>query len=371
MAELTEEEKQRQKEQRAKELAAEAKSQKAKLKECKRQVAMVFDLNKCLGCQTCVVACKTLWTRDEGMEYMWWATVNTQPGKGTPKDWEQMGGGFRGEEPRSGKLPTTREFGEAWEFNYEEVFFGGKGNTVHLQPKGKPDWGPNWDEDQGGGQYPNSFYFYLPRICNHCTEPACLEACPRNAIYKRPEDGIVVISEERCKGYRFCVEACPYKKIYYNLARNIAQKCISCYPRIEEGVPPACAWQCPGRMRFVGFLDNEQGPIHKLVKQWKVALPLHGDRGTNPNVYYIPPISPPRFDANGNIDESKPRIPTEYLKYLFGEEVEAALATLQAEMAKTKAGGKSELMDTLIVYEWKSLFGPFRTDPATLQRPKV
>jgi nitrate reductase beta subunit len=102
-----------------------------------------------------------------------------------------------------------------------------------------------------------------------------------------------------------------------------------------------------------------------------VALPLHGDRGTKANVYYIPPISPPRFDASGNIDESKPRIPTEYLKYLFGEEVEAALATLQAEMAKTKAGGKSELMDTLIVYEWKTLFGPFRTDPATLQRPKA
>ncbi|HVN84700.1 MAG TPA: respiratory nitrate reductase subunit beta, partial [Candidatus Binatia bacterium] len=132
---------------------------------------MVFDLNKCLGCQTCVVACKTLWTRDEGMEYMWWATVNTQPGKGTPKDWEQMGGGFRDEEPQAGKLPNRRDFGEAWDFNYDEVFYGGKGNSVHLQPSGDPDWGPNWDEDQGGGQYPNSFYFYLPRICNHCTHP--------------------------------------------------------------------------------------------------------------------------------------------------------------------------------------------------------
>ena len=49
------------------------------------QFSAVFDLNKCLGCQTCVVACKTSWTRDEGMEYMWWATVNTQPGKGTPR----------------------------------------------------------------------------------------------------------------------------------------------------------------------------------------------------------------------------------------------------------------------------------------------
>ena len=60
--------------------------------ESKRQLAWVFDLNKCIGCQTCSVACKVLWTQDEGTEYQWWCTVNTRPGKGTPKDWEQMGG---------------------------------------------------------------------------------------------------------------------------------------------------------------------------------------------------------------------------------------------------------------------------------------
>jgi ethylbenzene hydroxylase subunit beta/complex iron-sulfur molybdoenzyme family reductase subunit beta len=162
------------------------------------------------------------------------------------------------------------------------------------------------------------------------------------------------------------MEACPYKKIDFNHVTQTSQKCIFCYPRVEKGVAPACARQCPGRLRFVGFLDDEQGPIHKLVYKYGVALPLHPERGTQPNVYYVPPISPPRIDANGNIDESKPRIPTEYLRYLFGEKVDAALETLKAEMAKTKAGGKSELLDILIVYEWKSLFGPFTTDPATL-----
>jgi steroid C-25 hydroxylase beta subunit len=368
MADLTEEQK---KAERAKELAAQAKSVKAKLKECDRQIALVFDLNKCLGCQTCVVACKTLWTRNEGMDYMWWATVNTQPGRGTPRDWEKMGGGFRDEEPRAGQMPSTRDFGEAWAFNYEEVFYGGKGNSVHLKPSGDPDWGPNWDEDQGGGTYPNSFYFYMPRICNHCTNPACLEACPRNAIYKRKEDGIVLINEQRCKGYRFCVEACPYKKIYYNYVRDVAQKCILCYPRIEKNVAPACARQCPGRLRFVGYLDDESGPIHKLVKKWKVALPLFGNRGTQPNVYYVPPILPARFDEAGNVDQSKPRVPTKYLQYLFGDEVDAALETIKAEMAKTRAGQKSELMDILIVYEWKSLFGPFTQDPAKLPTRKT
>jgi ethylbenzene hydroxylase subunit beta/complex iron-sulfur molybdoenzyme family reductase subunit beta len=360
-----------QKPERAREIAAETRSLKQRLKQAKRQLAMVFDLNKCLGCQTCTIACKTLWTRGEGMEHMWWATVNTQPGRGTPRDWEKMGGGFREGEPRPGRLPTLEEFGAAWEFDYEEVFFQGKGPDAYLKPRGEPPtWGPNWDEDQGGGQYPNSFYFYLPRICNHCTNPACLEACPRNAIYKREEDGIVLIDEERCEGYRFCMEACPYKKIYFNHVRGIAQKCIFCFPRIEQGVAPACCRQCPGRLRFVGYLDDEKGPVYKLVKKWKVALPLHPEYGTEPNVYYVPPLAPPRLDEHGNVDESKPRIPMDYLRWLFGPEVDQALETLRSEMGKTRRGEKSELMDLLIVYRWpQDIFPDFPVDPATLDRP--
>jgi ethylbenzene hydroxylase subunit beta/complex iron-sulfur molybdoenzyme family reductase subunit beta len=282
--------------------------------EPKRQLAMVFDLNKCLGCHTCAISCKTQWTREEGMDSMWWTVVNTMPGRGTPRDWESSGGGFETDgRPRSGRLPTREEFGEAWEFNYDEVFHGGKGQSVHLKPQGDPKWGPNWDEDQGAGEYPNAYYFYLPRICNHCTHPACLEACPRKAIEKREQDGIVVINEDRCRGYRFCMEACPYKKIYFNHASKVAQKCIFCFPRIEQEVSNACARQCPGRVRFVGYRDDKEAPIWKLVDKWKVAIPLHPERGTEPNVFYVPPIAPPRFDENGEIDESQPRIPDEYL----------------------------------------------------------
>lgn len=369
MADKTQQQLEEEKKKRQEELAREAKAKKEQLRTVDHQLAMVFDLNKCLGCQTCTIACKTLWTREEGMEYMWWATVNTQPGKGTPKDWEKMGGGFRGEfkEPIAGQLPLVDDFGAAWEFNYDEVFQGGKGNGVYLKVKGEePKWGPNWDEDQGGGQYPNSFYFYLPRICNHCSYPACLEACPRNAIYKRKEDGITLIDERRCRGYRFCMEACPYKKIYFNHVKKVAQKCIFCFPRVEKKVPPACARQCPGRLRFVGLLDDETSPVYKLVKKWKVALPLHPETGTEPNVYYVPPLAPPRFNERGEIDETKPRIPLKYLQYLFGDEVERALETLKGEMAKTRRGEKSELMDLLIVYQWKELFSHLTQDPAEL-----
>ena len=82
-----------------------------------RQVALVFDLNKCMGCQACSIACKMLWTRGEGEEHQWWCTTNTMPGRGTPRDWEKMGGGYRGGELVRGREPTLDEFGCGWKYN--------------------------------------------------------------------------------------------------------------------------------------------------------------------------------------------------------------------------------------------------------------
>ena len=335
-----------------------------------RQIAMLFDLNKCMGCQTCIVACKMLWSRDKGEQHQWWCTVNTQPGEGSPRGWERMGGGVCEGRAMPGCQPRREDFGGGWEFNHTDVFFGGKGQAVHLEPQanggGAPAWGPNWDEDQGGGQYPNSYFFYLPRICNHCTRPVCADACPTGAIYKRSEDGIVLRNEGTCQGFRFCMEACPYKKIYFNYVRNVSQHCIMCFPRLEQGVAPACARQCPGRLIFVGFLDDENGPIHKLVHQWGVALPLHPESGTGPNVFYVPPLSPYRLSSDLSIDYDTPRIPPDYLESLFGPKVHAALDILRNELANVRAGGKSEILETLIAYKWHDLFGPFTQPPAQL-----
>lgn len=327
-----------------------------------KQVAMVMDLNKCIGCQACTVACKTLWTRNEGMEGMWWNTVNTVPGEGTPRGYENMGGGFRDGKAIPGRLPTQEEFGEAWEFNHEEVLFEGDAEATLVPGNGNPEWGPNWEEDVGAGDYPNSYYFYVPRICNHCTRPACLEACPRKAIEKRKEDGIVVINEDRCRGYQFCAEACPYKKIYYNAVRDISQKCVFCFPRLEKGVATACSRQCPGRIRFLGFLDDKEGPIYKLVYDWKVALPLHAEYETEPNVFYVPPLSPEMLDDEGN-PTGKPRIPPAYLESLFGPGVHDAIKTVERERERTRKGEKSELMDILIARRWLDMFGPFDKHP--------
>jgi ethylbenzene hydroxylase subunit beta/complex iron-sulfur molybdoenzyme family reductase subunit beta len=101
---------------------------------------------------------------------------------------------------------------------------------------------------------------------------------------------------------------------------------------------------------------------------WKVAIPLHPEWGTQPNVYYVPPLSPPRFDENGEIIEDDPRIPMWYLRYLFGSDVDDAMATLNAEMAKKRRGESSELMDILIARVWRDMFKPFDRDPSDLDR---
>ncbi len=251
-------------------------------------------------------------------------------------------------------LIDSKDYGGEKPLNFDEVYFEGKSDR--LQQKGDMGYGANWDEDTSSGTYPNNYHFYLPRLCNHCTNPACLKACPTQAIYKREEDGIVVLDEDKCQGFRKCNQACPYKKVYFNFVTKKSTKCIFCFPRIEQGVAPACARQCPGRLRFVGFLDDENGPIHKLVYQWKVALPLHPEYGTEPNVFYVPPILAASFDENGDFAEN-PRIPMSYLRYLFGDKVDDALITLLNEMERRKEGKKSELMDLLIAADWKQLFG--------------
>ena len=342
-------------------------TQKSKTENSKRQLAWVFDINKCIGCQTCSVACKVLWTEGEDTQHMWWMMVNTLPGRGTPRDWETMGGGYKNGQPQKGQLPTEEEFGGGWDFNYDEVLHGGKGRSVHLTKiAGSKSWGPNWDEDEGGGEWPNPYFFYFPRLCNHCTDPVCVEVCPNDAMFKREEDGLVLRDEDKCRGAQDCARACPYKKIYFNKARKVSQHCIGCFPRIEKGVAPACVRQCPGRAAFVGFLDDEAGPVHRLVEGWRVALPLHPEFGTRPNVYYVPPMAPVPFNADGSPNEGASRIPPEYLESLFGPDVHGALDTLKSELEKRRRGEPSELMDTLILYRWLDALGPFTKDPAEI-----
>jgi len=333
----------------------------------KRQLAMIIDLNKCIGCQTCTVACKTEWTNRDGREYMYWNSVESHPGRGYPKNWIELGGGFdKDGNLKDGIVPNIqKDYGTPWDFNYDEISSqnllpndDGTPKKAGFHPNIEPSWSPNWDEDDGSGDFPNDNYlFYIPRICNHCTEPSCLSACPRDAIFKRDEDGVVLVDLDRCQGYRYCIAGCPYKKIYFNPKISKSEKCNMCFPLIEQGLPPACAKQCVGRTRFVGFLDDEEGQVFQLVYRYKVALPLLGEYGTQPNVYYIPPMeAPPKYDAFGNTIKGSQRLPMAELERLFGADVHRVINLLKEEREKQKSGEKSEILELLISYQHADMF---------------
>lgn len=183
---------------------------------------------------------------------------------------------------------------------------------------------PNIGEDDSFGLMDRGAYltlphmqwgFYLPRICNHCTYPGCLGACPRQSVYKRPEDGIVLIDQNRCRGYRECVRGCPYKKSFFNAMTHVSEKCIGCYPAVEAGRQTQCTITCIGKIQLQGFISRpdqirEDNPIDYIVHIAKVAKPLYPQFGLEPNAYYIPPV----------------HVPVAYLQQMFGWGVAEAIA---------------------------------------------
>jgi len=298
------------------------------------------------------------------------------------------------------------DYYEPWTYKYEELFNAPEGDD---QPTARPismvtgeyidiKAGPNWDDDLGGSPIyaendPNleeltpevrrqmfeierMAFFYLPRICNHCLNPSCVASCPSGALYKRGEDGVVLLNQERCRAWRSCVSACPYKKTYYNWSTGKSEKCILCFPRLEAGEAPACFHSCVGRIRYLGnvlydadklvecaskpdlelvdaqremILDPDDpavieaakasgipdsiiesaqlSPVYNFVKRWKVALPLHVEFRTFPMLFYVPPLMPVLANKDAGpvrnetedlfADIEKARIPIKFLARMF------------------------------------------------------
>lgn len=317
------------------------------------QFAFVFNINRCINCQTCTMACKSTWTFSRGQEHMWWNNVETKPFGGYPHNWDSKLLGMLEETNPGGQYwtRTGQEDGAPYgRFQGMSIFEAAEGlagsdgprRALGYAPTAEEWESPNIHEESAQGapwkgrsfgsstQLPEHkvWYFYLARLCNHCTYPACLAACPRQAIYKRPEDGIVLIDQKRCRGYQHCVEACPYKKAIYRPNTGTSEKCVGCYPRIEgkdpelspnsEPCETRCMTACPGKIRLQGLVQMDESglwaedpsnPIYYLVRERKIALPLYPQFGTEPNGYYIPP----RW------------VPRSYLHQMFGPGVEHAI----------------------------------------------
>ncbi|MEE4021590.1 nitrate reductase subunit beta [Gordonia sp. PKS22-38] len=414
------------------------------------QMGMVMNLDKCIGCHTCSVTCKQAWTNRAGTEYVWFNNVETRPGQGYPRryeDQEQWRGGWtlnkRGRlRLRTGgrlqKLltlfaspvqPTLDDYYEPWTYDYQTLVDAPLGDDFPVaRPKSlitgedtKVTWSANWDDNLGGApemgaldpivaklrresedaikfSFEQTFMFYLPRICEHCLNPSCMASCPSGAIYKRSEDGIVLVDQDRCRGWRQCITGCPYKKIYFNHKSGKAEKCTFCYPRVEVGLPTVCSETCVGRLRYLGLflydadavtdaastpdeqdlyraqldlmLDPEdpevikaaraqgipddwldaarRSPVYALAKKYRVALPLHPEYRTMPMVWYVPPLSPivDLLTEQGHDGESHRnlfgaidslRIPVDYLAELFTAGDTAVIENVLRTLAAMRA----------------------------------
>ncbi len=412
----------------------------------KAQVAMVMNLDKCIGCHTCSVTCKQTWTNRPGTEYVYFNNVETKPGTGYPKryeDQEQWKGGWTLD--RKGRLqlkaggrlrkllsifwnpdlPSIDDYGDPWTYDYQTLLQAPLGTVTPSAHSisaltgrdMRVQWGSNWEDDLAGGPaqaagdpnlagladqvklaFEQVFMFYLPRICEHCLNPSCVASCPSGAMYKRDEDGIVLVDQDRCRGWRFCVSGCPYKKVYFNHRTGKAEKCTLCYPRIEAGQPTICSETCVGRLRYLGvflydadavlpaaatedpqdlyeaqlgvFLDPEdpvvaaeaerqgipadwiaaarRSPVYALAVRHRVALPLHPEYRTMPMVWYIPPLSPVADVVSAaGYERDDPdqvfaaidalRIPAEYLASLFTAGKAAPVQQVLRKLAAVRA----------------------------------
>ena len=127
--------------------------------------------------------------------------------------------------------------------------------------------------------------FFVPKLCNQCTHPACVQVCPVGATY-RTEDGVVLIDHEYCIGCRYCVQACPYGARYFNEEKGVSDKCTWCYHRITKGLQPACVEVCPVGARIFGDRNDQQSVISLFIRNNRVQV-LKPETGNQPNVFYV------------------------------------------------------------------------------------
>jgi Fe-S-cluster-containing dehydrogenase component len=210
-----------------------------------KKLGLVIDLDTCVGCHACAVACK---------------------------EWND-GGQFG---PLPDESPYGREPLGVW-FNRVHSF------EVEPTQKNKP---------------PLTVHF--PRSCLHCETPDCVTVCPTGASYKRAEDGIVLVDEDKCIGCKLCSWACPYGAREYSQARGVMQKCTLCVDRIynesfdEYDRQPACVMACPTRARHFGDLGDPDSAVSQLVAD-RGGYDLMPEMGYRPVNKYLPPR--PRRDG--------------------------------------------------------------------------
>jgi Fe-S-cluster-containing dehydrogenase component len=194
--------------------------------------AMIIDIDKCIGCGNCVRACSAENGVPEGY-FRTWVERYYIP------DW-------RAENPVVDSPDGAKE-------GFPEVKREGKA-------------------------------FFVPKLCNHCSDSPCVQVCPVGATFVSP-DGVVLVDQDYCVGCRYCIQACPYGCRFLNPETNTAQKCTLCYHRITKGLTTACCETCPTGARQLADLKNPKDPIHEFLRTHSVQV-LKPQMATGSKCFY-------------------------------------------------------------------------------------
>jgi Fe-S-cluster-containing dehydrogenase component len=196
---------------------------------------MGIDISKCIGCGRCVAACKT-----------------------------------------ENKVPRDPFFFRTWVERYRVLE---DGETLVDSPNGAID---SFENESIEKDILRSFF--VPKLCNHCDNPPCVQVCPVGATFKSP-DGVVLVDSDYCIGCRYCIQACPYGARYLHPETRTADKCTFCYHRITKGLMPACVEACPTQARVFGEVRIKASPLQRFIRMNKVGI-LKPSLNTEPKVYY-------------------------------------------------------------------------------------
>ncbi|MDO8518821.1 MAG: 4Fe-4S dicluster domain-containing protein [Deltaproteobacteria bacterium] len=196
--------------------------------------AYVIDTRKCIGCGMCVRACR-----------------------------------------KENNVPEG--FFRTWVERYE---ISERGEVEVDSPKGGEEGfgplAPGFNVSKG---------YFVPKMCNHCSNSPCTQVCPVGASYKT-EEGVVLVDPNRCVGCGYCVQACPYGSRYINPVTKVADKCTWCYHRITKGLPPACVQACPVGARMFGDVKKEDDPVRKILATERISI-LQAEKLTKPTCFYL------------------------------------------------------------------------------------
>ncbi len=196
---------------------------------------MGIDIDKCIGCGRCVEACKT-----------------------------------------ENDVPKEPFFFRTWVERYRIM---GDGEVIVDSPNGAMDSFSAGRNEEGVMRS-----FFVPKLCNHCDDPPCVQVCPVGATFKSP-DGVVLVDSDYCIGCRYCIQACPYGARYLDPVTRTAETCTFCYHRITKGLAPACVEVCPTQARVFGELRQKASPLQRFLRMNKIGI-LKPSLNTNPKVFY-------------------------------------------------------------------------------------